>query len=304
MRMIKPDAKYLDPGKSVTKFIELCGRTCYKSEDKISEGTDKAFFEKMVANGHHAMLEHAYLYGKAINSNYQKIMRGNRFINFEGVNGFFSMSMRVAVELSQSKSEDIYQERFYREMERALNAAIDGEFYSSSDIIMMSRDAFIVEVHYPSYLHNLIPHTVLFTVDRGVTHELVRHRIASFAQESTRYCNYSKGKYGSEITVIEPEDWETKTDAEKELITSHLEDVESLYIKLTQECNWPAQRARMILPQCTKADIIVTAIEDEWFHILDLRLFAKTGASHPDMKRVMKIVYPSLKKNFILEYKE
>lgn len=147
-------------------------------------------------------------------------------------------------------------------------------------------------------MHDTLPHTVIFTVDRGVTHELVRHRPASFAQESTRYCNYQKGKYGSEITVVEPAwaedsvkcaalygDWEQGClDAEKH------------YMDLLAKKAAP-QDARSVLPTSVKNDIVVTAVENEWEHILNLRLYAKTGAPHPDMLRVMKIAGPQLHDN-------
>lgn len=143
-----------------------------------------------------------------------------------------------------------------------------------------------------------LPHTIIFTVDRGVTHEMVRHRPASFAQESTRYCNYQKGKYGSEITVVEPA-WADDPDKKAALWPLWEQGcmaAERRYMDMLAQKAAP-QDARSVLPTSVKNDIVVTAVEHEWTHILDLRLYAKTGAPHPDMLRVMKIAGPQLHAN-------
>lgn len=146
-------------------------------------------------------------------------------------------------------------------------------------------------------MRKTMPHTMLFTVDRGVTHELVRHRPASFAQESTRYCNYQKGKFGSEITVVEPA-W--AMDEKKKDLWPIWEDgcreAEAHYMEMLANGASP-QDARSVLPTSVKNDIIITAVEEEWEHITNLRLYAKTGAPHPDMLRVMKIAEPLLHNN-------
>lgn len=143
----------------------------------------------------------------------------------------------------------------------------------------------------------MIEHSTLsvkFTVDRGVSHELVRHRIASFAQESTRYCNYSKDKFGKEITVIEPlwlsgknvlewEDWE------RAIRTSEMQ-----YFKLLDK-GWSPQEARGVLPNDLKTEVVVTANETEWQHIVNLRSKQTTGKAHPQMVEVMTPVYEELK---------
>ena len=120
-----------------------------------------------------------------------------------------------------------------------------------------------------------------FICDRGVSHELVRHRIASFAQESTRYCNYSKSKFGSEITVIQPQfdTWD-----------SHLFDVwkescewaERYYFKLLSSGATP-QEARSVLPNSLKTEVVVTMNFRAWRHFLKLRT-AKDA--HPQMREI------------------
>lgn len=127
--------------------------------------------------------------------------------------------------------------------------------------------------------------SVLFTVDRGVSHELVRHRVASFAQESTRYCNYSKGDFGAEITVIEPCYLLALSDGYTEWRKA-VEAAEKQYFELLTIGHSP-QEARAVLPNSLKTEIVVTANLREWRHILSLRAVGTTGNPHPQMKEVM-----------------
>lgn len=123
--------------------------------------------------------------------------------------------------------------------------------------------------------------SVKFTVDRGVSHELVRHRIASFAQESTRYCNYSKNKFGNEITVIKPlffaEDSEQYSEWKSAMI-----DAEKHYFDLLKNGATP-QEARSVLPNSTKTEITITANYREWRNFFKLRT---AEAAHPQMREV------------------
>jgi thymidylate synthase (FAD) len=121
---------------------------------------------------------------------------------------------------------------------------------------------------------------VKFTVDRGVSHEMVRHRIASFAQESTRYCNYGSGKFGKEITVIEPIGLD---DRQIEMWKSACSWAEHVYLSLL-EVGLSPQMARSVLPNSLKTEIIITANPREWRHILKLRA---AEAAHPQMREVM-----------------
>lgn len=137
-----------------------------------------------------------------------------------------------------------------------------------------------------------ITHTIKFVCDRGVSHELVRHRPCSFAQESTRYCNYSKGKFGSELTFIEPCFF--KNSNEIVAWSDVCEQLEGIYTSMIN-LGYSPQEARCILPNCLKTEIILTATEQEWEHILDLRLRGTTGKPHPQMVEVMEMAYPLLK---------
>ena len=138
--------------------------------------------------------------------------------------------------------------------------------------------------------------SVLFTIDRGVSHEQVRHRIASFAQESTRYCNYSKGKFGNGITVVNLEPGIRRDPGMQELteveISSILSewydamlDAEYHYLQMLQLGATP-QIARSVLPQSTKTEITITANYREWRHFFTLRAVGWTGKPHPQMLEV------------------
>jgi thymidylate synthase (FAD) len=141
--------------------------------------------------------------------------------------------------------------------------------------------------------------SVLFTVDRGFTHELVRMRMASFAQESTRYCNYNKGKFDGQITIIQPPWIESDVTGEYNIEDFGLEyanddSPEAIWIgsclmaernyQILSEKGWTPEKARAVLPNSLKADIVITCNFREWRHILGLR--ADTYA-HPQMREQM-----------------
>ena len=125
--------------------------------------------------------------------------------------------------------------------------------------------------------------TVQFTTDRGVTHELVRHRLASYTQESTRYCNYSKGKFGSELTFIRPVIFDKTTDGFVEFYRA-CQSAEEYYMKLL-EVGWTPEFARAVLPNAIKADIVMTANYREWRHMLKLRT---ANDAHPQIRALMR----------------
>jgi thymidylate synthase (FAD) len=123
--------------------------------------------------------------------------------------------------------------------------------------------------------------SVRFICDRGVSHEIARHRLASYTQESTRYCNYTKGKFGSEITVIEPCFW-SQDDEKYKVWKQAIEQIESAYNKLVELGATP-QEARSILPNSLKTEIVVTMNLREWRHFFTMRTSA---AAHPQMREV------------------
>ena len=126
--------------------------------------------------------------------------------------------------------------------------------------------------------------SVIITCDRGISHEIVRHRIASYAQESTRYCNYSKDKFNNEITVIKPCFFKEGTSAYWEWFDACLA-AEKAYFSLIELGRSP-QEARDILPTSTKTEIVVTMNPREWRHFFKLRASNAVGRPHPQMLEV------------------
>lgn len=123
--------------------------------------------------------------------------------------------------------------------------------------------------------------TVKFTCDRGVSHEIVRHRLAAYCQESTRYCNYSGDKFGNEITVIKPCFWADGSKA-MNAWTWYMEDAEQAYFNLLKMGATP-QEARTVLPNSLKTEVVMTANIREWRHFFKLRC---SPAAHPQMRQV------------------
>jgi thymidylate synthase (FAD) len=129
---------------------------------------------------------------------------------------------------------------------------------------------------------------VKFITDRGVSHELVRHRMCSFVQESTRYCNYDDDKFGRELAVIRPSAWDSWSDSQKDWWKGSLEYAELNYLEMVQD-DMPPQEARSVLPNSLKTEIVVRANFREWRHIFRLRAVSK--AAHPDMRALMLPFY-------------
>ena len=148
----------------------------------------------------------------------------------------------------------------------------------------------IVDRHHESVLEHFSI-SVRFVIDRGVTHELVRHRLASYSQESTRYCNYSKDKFGSEITVIRPSELKEGTPEYKVWLNA-VNEAEKYYMQLT-EAGVKAEIARSVLPNGLKSEIVTTANLREWRHIFSMRT---SPAAHPDIRHIMQPLKEEFKK--------
>lgn len=191
MRIIEPSVELIAPRtqEELLEVMEAAGRTCYKSEGKITTGSAEKFVKNILKRGHEAVIEHSQI-------------------------------------------------------------------------------------------------TVRFTCDRGVSHEIVRHRIASFAQESTRYVNYSKDQFGGEITVIQPSELEKDSPAWR-IWKRSCEAAEVAYMELLHEGCTP-QQARAVLPNSTKTEVVMTANVREWRWFLKLRT---AKAAHPDMRQIAKMLY-------------
>lgn len=155
--------------------------------------------------------------------------------------------------------------------------------------------------HWSPIEHSIVK--VRLVCDRGISHELVRHRLSSFNQESTRYCNYSHGKFGSQISVVKPYHIH-KDSMEYYIWRKQCEDAEKAYFDLL-ELGVTPETARAVLPTCLAATIDITANLREWYHILDLRT---SRQAHPDMRLALHHVlsylsdaYPEIFRELYLE---
>lgn len=330
MNIIKAGYEIMPKFDNPLKKIELVARTCYKSEDLITEDSCMSMVKNLVNRQHYAMLEHAslayivdyttfdFMYN-IIHNVQTDIYEGEpknpmkSFLKFSTHNVINEEGEMVVDRFIISGNLRAYLEAFQMMLDGAsfvpskiVNAvaedshgAVDFRISLLDEDVNVSRDdiKLITDFSVLTTEERLIHETlsVKFTVDRGVTHELVRHRPASFAQESTRYCNYSKGKFGNEITVIEPcffarpdmpdmpvEKW---SECYGHWLAA-CEFAEKQYFTLLEAGATP-QEARDVLPTSVKADIIMTANIREWIHVLELRALGVTGKPHPQMLEVM-----------------
>lgn len=323
MKIVKAGYEIMPNFENPLKKIELVARTCYKSEDLITEDSYKGMINNLIQRQHYAMLEHASLvYIVDYNTfdlmyNFTKNMEVNIY---EGEEKYLKKSfIRFSVHNIQ-KDENIVADRFvisgnlrafietFQQMLEIMSfvppslvhavaedsygavdfraSLLDEDAKTSRDNIALVTDFSVLTI-YERFIHETF--SVKFTVDRGVTHELARHRDCSFAQESTRFCNYSKGKFGNEITVVEPcfFDPDAKNSVTKySMWQVGCEDAEEAYFDLLNVGATP-QQARDVLPTSIKAEIIMTTNICEWIHILELRALGTTGRPHPQMEEVM-----------------
>ena len=326
VNIIKQNAQYMERnGVTPYQFIEKVGRTCYKSEDLITPDSAEKFVRGLVNRHHHAMLEHWTLYfclsSEFFNDLLDDLTNYNvnllKYFNVTkfGVKVYMSGSFRSFIDLfvatdnckmilkpfsALTLMRNGLLDKYPLIFDWLTKLPIDERAYNVRDCVMFENQVeFKIKVlgycddKANEVLKHHLTHTFLFTTDRGVTHELVRHRPASFAQESTRYCNYSKGKFGGEITVIEPK---FETDMQYKSWKHSCETAETDYM-IMLELGVKPQMARTILPQSVKADIIMTATEEEWQHVVNLRYHGTTGAPHPQMLELMTLAMPHIIEN-------
>lgn len=259
--------------RGIRKQIELAGRTCYKSEDKVTGNSAQIFVDRMIESGHTAMLEH-----------------GTVYLHFT----WSGAVCQVCNQTLPSKVLDRYAMNPYSRVNYHGN-----DVYITTNMRVIEENGWMQDIE--NYLCEPTEYhekriSLKFVTDRGVSHELVRHRVFSFAQESTRYCNYSKEKFGNEITFIIPS-WSDipegtyKTLAQvtpvvkgvkNRLFFNQLSAVQDAYNTLIEEECTP-QEARQVLPNALKTEIVMTGFVSDWKHFFDLRLLGTTGKPHPDM---------------------
>ena len=327
MKIIDQEAQLLDT-TNMTQYqvIERVGRTCYKSEDRITDDSARKFVASLVKSGHHAMIEFGFIYLKLTDIDFHEWFVMNKPDFIRNIDNYVVGNMRAFYDWYKGLLDgkwffgpdadhgfiDLLQtlSMAYPEVYKDLYAKIHEKFeptYDDSDcpepdevndpFKLMTAEEFYADYKQSGCIPNLLkyitPHIVMFTTDRGVTHELVRHRPCSFAMESTRYCNYGKEKFGGELTFIKPYFNDIMDHTRSILWEMSMEMAERSYLKLIAAGAKP-EAARDVLPHAIKADIWMCATEDEWQHILDLRYHEKTGKAHPQMKELMGIAYPQL----------
>lgn len=193
------------------------------------------------------------------------------------------------------EDKDRLKEEIYSKIANAARTCYKSESNGSPESNIRLIQSLVKNNHEAMLEHASI--TIRFTTDRGISHEIVRHRMASFAQESQRYCRYSDSKFGEEITYIDIEPAldidpiTRKLSPEKKfwIVSEWLkacEDAEEHYLNMLNLGASP-QMARSVLNNSTKTEIVVTANAREWRHILSLRAAGSTGAPHPQMTELM-----------------
>ena len=290
MRIVHQKAELIqqEPGlEGIYKQIEWAGRHCYKSLDKITEDSAKGFVERMIQSGHGAMLEHGTVYLK---------------IPFEKADGEFG---------------NWVQDNYFSNPYTYINFNNRGDYFITTNLRVLVENGRLDDLKYlcePTEYHEKRI-TVKFITDQGILREFTRHRTMSFAVESTRYCNYSKDKFGNEITYILPpwigekdipkgfgytsDDWgslicefyydATEKGKEEGFIIEPvrnfvfaLQTSEQLYFSLLKQ-GWKPQQARNVLPLATKCDIVMTGFVSDWKHFFELR---DVGNAHPQAREL------------------
>lgn len=271
MKLIKPSYLILDqkPGlDGIYEQIELAGRTCYKS--KRPEGqTAKDFVDRMIASQHYAMLEHGTVYLKfdgivhVLGRGYQGGMKylGNPYskVKLEGTTQYVTTNYRVLVE----------------------NGWLDDLKYLCE----------------PTEFHKKRV-TVRFIADIHFYKDTTRHRVFSWAIESTRFCNYLKEKFGMSVSFMKPT-WIKEEDIPE--LEEDCKTMESIYFKWINK-GYQAQHAAYFLPQGTKAEVIMTGFVSDYNHFFDLRAKGTTGAPHPDVRALAEpLMHEFINRNYINE---
>ena len=283
MKLIESSVQIIEE-KDPYKMIELAGRTCYKSEDKITEDSAKEFVDRMIKLGHGAMLEHGtiYLTIDGEDPNLSKIQSNPH--------------TKVNLVPYEILTEDNYTISYKAYITTNLRVLIENNL----------KELLCYQVEPTEHHEKRI--TAKFICDRGVSHEFVRHRVFSFAQESTRYCDYSKDKFGNDITYIIPSwldlpegkysDWDNDWCDVSELkllypevdnlsdpancFLQSIKNAEYYYFMLINR-GWKPQQARQVLPNAIKTELVMTGFESDWEHFFELRC---SGAAHPDAKKL------------------
>lgn len=287
MNIIKPNFEiwYQDKGDktSIYKQIEKCGRVCYKSEDKITDTSCFNFVDDvLIKRNHLAMCEHGTIYLKV------------PIVSFIGINAIQSFKVNPHTKVKFNMKNDFYY------ITTNLRVIIENDWDKYLEFMCEPEDFHEKRV------------CVHFTLPRNIANEFIRHRVFSFAQESTRYCNYTLGKFDNNLTFILPcwfNDYYNKNvekNDSNELILKRLdnyisscENCEKTYIEAISLGAKP-QEAAELLNSDLKTELLMTGFVSDWEHFFDLRALDKTGPAHPMAKVLAEPLYNEFKsKNWI-----
>lgn len=290
MKLVHPSFEICEQGpnlEGIYEAIERAGRTCYKS--KRPEGqTAKDFVDRMIKSQHYAMLEHGTVYLCIIPTEY------GMFVNTDEIKDIV----------------DRYKNNPYS---KVIEYPKQPGYVVTTNYRVLVENGWINDLKYlcePTEFHEKRV-TVRFTTDRGVSHEFIRHRVFSFAQESTRYCNYSKDKFGNELTFIIPSWMDSNEQSINtkqgfgikpgEELFAFLGKSERHYFKLL-ELGWTPQQARQVLPNALKTELVMTGFVSDWDYFFDLRARGTTGTPHPDAKALAEpLMHEFINRNYINE---
>ena len=291
MNIVKPSflIEERDKLRGGLAIIEKAARTCYKTEDKITDGSAERMVRMLIQRGHEAMLEHGdyiflledYKILDNIAYSLRRLMEDGDdvpLLTFTNLNQrpIISGNIRAWRQLLAARCGAAYY----------FTGAID-PIYTADLVPEEERidDPRVKQIHYSDLYGNdekrvHLRQTVRFVVDRGVTHEFVRHRVMSFAQESTRYVDYS----GDGITVIEPCFLEEHTER-YDLWKRQCMSADTAYTH-EKRLGLKPEEARTVLPQSTKAELVMTGTLRQWDHFFDMRARQTTGKAHPQAAEV------------------
>lgn len=264
MKLIKQKAELLIQPKGLNgleKQIEIAARTCYKSEDKITEDSAKDMLGKLVNSKHYAMLEHGTVYLK----------------------------------FDQSKVPDTMVSKYYlNPYSRAKFRDESGMAYITTNYRVLKEHGWTKDLQYwcePTDNH-VKRYTFRLITSISIVRELLRHRVFSFANESTRYVNLNKK---GEFYFIKPY-WYEESDKDIKNRFDYICNAAIAAYNFMLQHNYPPQAIREVLPLCTKSELIMTGFEDDWSNFLDIRLRGTTGKPHPDMVELAKLIEDEIEK--------
>lgn len=302
MKLIESSVQIIEE-KDPYKMIELAGRTCYKSEDKITENSAKEFVDRMIKLGHGAMLEHGTIYLNVPEQTYTETLE-DEFGKFNNPNNGLVDRYRKN---KYSKVNSVAADEELRKKYPKVRPFKLTHHYITTNLRVIVENGWEEDLEWqcePTEHHEKRI-TAKFICDRGVSHEFVRHRVFSFAQESQRYCNYNKDKFNNELTFIKPT-WLNIPTGDYTYWDGDWCDIDNMKIQLPSDNGiadnflWclnnagmqyrllinkglKPQEARAILPNATKTELVMTGFESDWEHFFELRC---SGAAHPDAKKL------------------